>query len=109
MIVILGLFAVPLGHLVLTRLLAIVNTVRAGDPFIPDNARRLTMIAWGLLGLQVIDLLFGAVAIGVNEGGGPLSGWTFNMTGWLAVLLLFVLARVFEQGARMRDDIEGTV
>jgi len=25
------------------------------------------------------------------------------------VLLLFVLARVFEQGARMREDLEGTV
>jgi hypothetical protein len=24
-------------------------------------------------------------------------------------LLLFVLARVFEQGARMREDLEGTV
>ena len=28
---------------------------------------------------------------------------------WIAVLLLFVLARVFAQGARMREDIEGTV
>jgi hypothetical protein len=25
------------------------------------------------------------------------------------VLLLFVLARVFEQGARMREDLAGTV
>jgi hypothetical protein len=39
----------------------------------------------------------------------PLSGWSFNITGWIAVLLLFVLARVFEQGAAMREDIEGTV
>jgi hypothetical protein len=33
----------------------------------------------------------------------------FNFTRWLGVLLLFVLARVFEQGARMRDELEGTV
>ena len=31
------------------------------------------------------------------------------MTGWLAVLLLFVLARVFNHGTRIRDDLEGTV
>jgi hypothetical protein len=31
------------------------------------------------------------------------------VTGWLAVLLLFVLARVFDYGTRMRDDLEGTV
>jgi hypothetical protein len=35
--------------------------------------------------------------------------WTFSVTRWIAVLLLFVLARVFEQGARMREDLEGTV
>ena len=35
--------------------------------------------------------------------------WNFSLTRWLAVLLLFVLSRVFEQGARMRDDLEGTV
>ena len=28
---------------------------------------------------------------------------------WLAVLLTFVLARVFAEGARMRDDLQGTV
>ena len=33
----------------------------------------------------------------------------FNFTRWLVVLFLFVLARVFEQGARMREDLEGTV
>jgi len=32
-----------------------------------------------------------------------------SLTRWLTVLLLFVLARVFEQGARMREDLEGTV
>ena len=28
---------------------------------------------------------------------------------WLAVLLLFVLAQVFREGTRLRDDLEGTV
>lgn len=35
--------------------------------------------------------------------------WTFSFTPWIAVLLLFVLARVFAHGARMREDLEGTV
>ena len=108
-VLVLGLISAPLGHILLTRLLAIVDTVRSGDPFVPANARRLTVIAWSLLGLQLIDLLFGAVALGVVGDDAPLSGWTFNIAGWIAVLLLFVLARVFDQGARMREDIEGTV
>ena len=35
--------------------------------------------------------------------------WEFSLTRWLAVLMLFVLARVFEQGARMREELDGTV
>ena len=35
--------------------------------------------------------------------------WSFSLTRWLTVLLLFVRARVFEHGARMRDDLLGTV
>jgi hypothetical protein len=33
----------------------------------------------------------------------------FSINGWLAVLLTFLLARVFAQGTLMRDDLEGTV
>jgi hypothetical protein len=29
-----------------------------------------------------------------------------GVTGWVAVVLLFVLARVFEEGALMREDLE---
>ena len=33
----------------------------------------------------------------------------FSINGWLAVLLTFLLARVFAEGALMRDDLAGTV
>lgn len=110
LVVLIGMLAVPPAHLILSRLLAIVETVRTGMPFAAENARRLTLIAWGLLGLQLLDLAFGAVTIALADvGEDGISGWTFSVTGWLAVLLLFVLARVFESGARMRQDLEGTV
>ena len=109
LVLVIGLASVPVAHIILTRLLAIVETVRGGDPFVAGNARRLTVIAWALLALQLLDLVYGAIALSVEPGDSPFSGWTFNITGWIAVLLLFVLARVFEQGAAMRDDIEGMV
>jgi hypothetical protein len=34
---------------------------------------------------------------------------SLSVTPWLAIMLLFVLAQVFEDGARMRDDLRGTV
>jgi hypothetical protein len=32
-----------------------------------------------------------------------------GFTGWIGVVMLFVLARVFRVGARMRDDLAMTV
>ena len=100
-----GLIVIPLAHIALTRLRAIVATVRAGDPFVGDNAQRLTVIAWALLGIMLCDLAFGFLA---RSTGSPME-WNFSLTGWLAVLLLFVLARVFDHGTRLRDEMEGTV
>ena len=46
----LGLVAVPINDMILRRLLAMVETVRRGDPFVAANAYRLHAIAWFLLG-----------------------------------------------------------
>jgi hypothetical protein len=110
LVALLGIAAVPLVHVVLTRLAAIVETVRAGDAFAPGNAMRLRTIAWAVLGLEVLHLVVAAVAAAASSRGQALDiGWAPSLTRWLAVLLLFVLARVFEEGARMREELEGTV
>jgi hypothetical protein len=105
-----GLVGIPLNYVVLKRLLAIVETVRAGDPFVAANALRLHTIAWAMLALQVLSLVIGAIARGVSTPAHPLhlrAG--FSISGWLAVLLTFLLARVFAEGTLMREDLEGTV
>jgi hypothetical protein len=109
-IALLGLVAVPLNYVVLKRLLAIVETVRAGDPFVAANASRLRAIAMALLALQLLSLVIGAIAKAVSTPAHPLhlrAGFSIN--GWLAVLLTFLLARVFAEGTLMREDLEGTV
>ncbi len=110
MIMVIGIYSVPIAHIVLTLLLQIVETVRTGNPFVPENARRLQIIAWAMLALQILHLVVGAIAKGVSSTAHPLDiNWSFSFTQWIAVLMLFVLARVFEEGARMREDLEGTV
>ena len=109
-VAILGLFAVPLAHVVLTRLKAIVDTVTVGDPFVAENAARLQTIAWALLGLELLHLVIGAVArLSSSDAQALYIDWNLSVTRWLAVLLCFVLARVFRQGSQMRDELEGTV
>ena len=105
-----GLAVVPLNYAVLKRLLAIVDTVRAGDPFVGANASRLQVIAWVLLTLQLLSIVIASIAKAVAIPGKPLDiDAGFSVNGWLAVLLTFLLARVFAEGTRMRDDLEGTV
>ena len=106
----LGLVAIPLNHAVLKRLLAIVETVRAGEPFVAANAVRLQAIAQVLLMLQLLSITIGAIAKAAAIPGRPLHiNAGFSINGWLAVLLTFLLARVFAEGTAMRDDLEGTV
>src|SRR5438876_5973286 len=109
-IAVLGLAAIPLNYAILKRLLAMVETVRAGDPFVAINADRLQTIAWTLFALQLLSLVIGAIARHVSTPEHPLHlDAGFSINGWLAVLLTFVLARVFAEGTLMRDDLEGTV
>jgi len=106
---VLGLVAVPLNYLVLRRLLAIVETFRGATPLSPRTRPRLQAIAWALLGCR-----FSASSLARREGGLDAGASLhlqagFSISGWLAVLLTFLLARVFAEGTHMREDLEGTV
>jgi hypothetical protein len=95
-------------HISLSRLLEMVDTVREGDPFVPENAARMKTIAWCVLATQIYHLFFGLMVALVNAAGSRME-WSFSPTGWLAVVLLFVLALVFEQGTRIRADLEAMI
>ena len=105
-IVVFGVIGAVIVHTILRRLLAIVDTVRVGAPFILENARRLDAIAWSVAALEALRLVVAAIAAAVWESGKVDA---FSFAPWLAVLLLFVLAGVFAHGARIREDLEGTV
>jgi len=109
-VAVLGLLGIPLHYAVLKRLLAIVLTVRAGDPFVAANANRLQAIAWALLAIQLLSIIIGAIAKSVSSPAHPVHlNAGFSISGWLAVILTFLLARVFAQGTLMREELEGTV
>ena len=106
----LGILTVPLNLAMLRRLVEMVHTVRAGDPFVAANAYRINTIAWILLGLQLISLVIWAIGKAVSTPAHPLHlNAGFSPAGWLAVILTFVLARVFVEGTLMREDLEGTI
>ena len=109
-IMLLGIVTAGVVDRMLRQLLAIVDSVRAGDPFVAGNARRLHTIACYVLAGEVLRLMIGTVVWAASTQAQALDLEVgFSLAPWLAVLLLFVLARVFDEGARMRADLEGTV
>jgi hypothetical protein len=95
---------------VLRKLQTIIATVQDGDPFVHANAARLKAIGWLLVTIQVIGLPLGRLVehIGKRLQESDMQS-EFSISGILAILLVFVLAGVFERGTTMRDELEGTV
>jgi len=106
-----GLVAADLyliGVLVIVgRLRRIFATLTAGDPFEPDNVRRLRVIGLVLAALEVGRYVF--VAVSAWLPGVERDEQGFSLTAWFSVLVVFVLAEVFREGARLRTEAELTI
>ncbi len=90
----------------------IVDSVAHGDPFISENATRLTAMAWLMLAVQFVLLPFIGLALYVTKRLGEDAGTVdaaIDPNAVIMVIVLFILARVFRHGTQMRDDLEGTV
>jgi hypothetical protein len=96
------------------KMRAIIRSVGEGDPFNPENARRLNAMAWLLLVHEVVAVLVGGLRVYLanlvdEQGGNKIDFNLYDLDGILMIITLFILARVFRHGAAMRDDLEGTV
>lgn len=109
LMLVLGVLVAYPAHVILTRLGAIIGTAQTGDPFVAINARRLQAVGWALLAVQLVDIAFGIVTVSLAVRHVDTTGWSPSVGGWISVLMIFVLARVFAIGTRMRDDLEMTV
>ena len=89
----------------LVKLLTVVRGARVGDPFTKANAARLRAIAWLLLASYLIQGLMMFLGYDSREVLTFMSPWK----GIGPVLLFFVVAQIFDHGADMRDELEGTV
>jgi hypothetical protein len=108
-----GLFAADLymgGVLVIVGLLRrIFTTLTAGDPFHPDNVRRLRLIGAILAALELGRYAFYGLATWLLAGVGQHDKPHIALNTWFSVLVVFVLAEVFREGARLRREAELTI
>ncbi|WP_347302871.1 DUF2975 domain-containing protein [Croceibacterium sp. TMG7-5b_MA50] len=116
-LLIMALGIVVLLFLFLQNLRRIIRTVGQGDPFVPANADRLTGMAWIMLGAEMLSLFmmgvgYRLVSMLPATDADPVQadhGFGLDFSGPILILTLFILARVFRQGAAMRADLEGIV
>ncbi len=109
LLLLLGVVAALPAHVIFSRLSAVIGTVRIGETFAAPNARRVRQIGWALLAIQLLDFPLMLIVRRFDGLGVDTAGSSVSIGGWLSVLVAFVLARVFAEGAALRQDLEGTV
>lgn len=103
--------------IVIDRLRRIVATLIAGDPFVPENAGHLRVIAIAIAVYQILrHATQGAAAMIMTVMEQPVMGGAelsvtadINLGAWFAVAVLLVFAEVFREGARMRQEQKLTI
>jgi hypothetical protein len=90
---------------IVNRLLEILRTLRFGSPFVRENADRFKRVGFALLigegakfGFSFVGMIFD-VDLDLD----------MELTTWVAIIAVFVLAEVFHEGAKMKEEQDLTV
>ena len=101
-----------LGMLIyfLQLLWRIIGSVGEGDPFVPENAGRLSRIGIAIAAMELLRL---AVVVFVSAVpklvGDEAPRLSTQFILWISVAALFVLSQVFREGTRLRDEEKMTI
>jgi hypothetical protein len=91
------------------RLRQVFATLILGDPFRPENVGRLRIVGLGLIALEVAGYIVRLALVWAIPDRENSVDFSVNFSGWFAILVVFVLAEVFREGARLRRDAELTI
>ena len=84
----------------------ILMTLAEGEPFVAENASRLTRVA---LALGIIQLASYVLTICLNMFGGQKQALSIDLAVWGAIVILLILSQVFREGTRLRDEEKMTI
>lgn len=102
------LFVVCIGFIMMASTLKqILQTLIDGDPFVPENANRLTRLALIVAGMELCrhGIGFAVIATGTQT----TVNFAVNIAAWVAVIVLMVLSQVFAEGTRLREEEKMTI
>lgn len=103
------------GLVIVGRLRKLFDSFTSGEPFRRENASHLRVIWIAMLAIEVSRyLLLGITGVLIATFGTP-DGTTarfdpnIDLTNWMAIFVLIVLAEVFREGARLKEEQELTI
>ena len=95
---------------VCSQLRRILSTLAEGDPFVPENGPRLTRIAMAIALIEIVRTVATLIiSKTVDLGDNYTATISINLALWGAVVVLFVLAQVFREGTRLREQEKMTI
>ncbi len=100
-----GFVSIAVMLFVVNRLLEILKTLRFGSPFVRENAERFRSVGYALLIGEGAKFAFGFLSI-IFDADVSINS---SMITWIAIVAVFVLAEVFHEGARMKEEQDLTV
>ncbi len=89
------------------QLKKILQTLVEGDPFVPENARRLLRLSLIVAGMEICSIFIGIAAKLFHVG--STVDFSVNLAAWLAAITLWVLSQVFAEGTRLREEEKMTI
>lgn len=94
---------------VVAQLRKICATLLAGDPFVSVNAKRMRVI-WIIVGIsEIVRLIFPFLAALINPDASGDIEIHVRLYVWFLVLALMVLAEIFAEGTRLRQEQKLTI
>ena len=108
------LLAVVEGYLaalivIFSRLRRVFGTLTVGDPFRPENVGRLRQVGLALVALEILGYAVRLAVAWLAPEAASANIDVINLTAWFSILVVFVLAEVFREGARLRGEAELTI
>jgi hypothetical protein len=110
--------AVSLGGalVIVSRLGKLFDGFSSGEPFRKDNAQHLRAIWVAMLVVEICRYLLMALMGALLTVFGPQNGvgvqrieLSIDLSTWGSILILIVLAEVFREGARLKEEQELTI
>ena len=107
--------AVSGGLIIVNRLRRLFASFRSAEPFRKQNATHLRVIWVTMLAIELSRYALLALtslliaAFGAPAGADFSFNFHVNLMTWMAILVLIVLAEVFREGARLREEQDLTV